>query len=572
MTLRPCWIDTAKAEDSTLPGGRQVFINDVAAKATMSKLVEAFRLLAPHAQMSGGHETSPLRIVTTIEQTDSWSCWAMMVFVGTIVLTVPIGSTQSEMSEAFDGQNATRLLRKVPVLITIKQMLANHQAWGTKLEDTNSLFAGPDIFSKIRIKRPTPVESSRPVEWPSLAKVAVSQETNAKKRDERTIEQPLPKVASKRPPSAVKPSKYSYGTKGEQLAHVKDTGNEEASDEDQDAWISQGNIHFDAEDEATAGISSSTHFFLAYMPAIEHIPPNQRVEEGLHLIIQLLHEMDKNSEVHPIDTKSSALILQRGDNLSRGIDGAKYFAPSNPRSLKPVTGTDGEGRPWNQPNIFLTLQILMTGKATMTAGKMNMILSKTTNQIYFDRKKVQAISTMMNIVLLRVHPKLCPLGILELLNAILRVYCKQEIKQTEDATLSESTEINVRSQIVRAHHLKNNTILKKLHQKYKDCNKAFHIEVAVEDMERVKKLLKCALKHGHFSEAFGSTSTLLFTGWHANSGAVSQNEDARKIRMHRIFVYHMDVIKIEGLKELLSVFNASRPYPPPMRGREMAKK
>ena len=64
----------------------------------------------------------------------------------------------------------------------------------------------------------------------------------------------------------------------------------------------------------------------------------------------------------------------------------------------------------------------------MTAGKMNMILSKTTHHIYFDRKKVQAISTSMNIVLLGVHPKLCPLGILELLNAILRVYCKQEIK------------------------------------------------------------------------------------------------------------------------------------------------
>ena len=94
----------------------------------------------------------------------------------------------------------------------------------------------------------------------------------------------------------------------------------------------------------------------------------------------------------------------------------------------------------------------------------------------------------------------------------------------------ESIEINVRPWVVRAHHLKNNTILKKLHQKYKDCDKVFHIKVAVEDMERVKKLLKCALKHGHFSKAFGSSLTLLFMGWHANNGAVSQNEDARKLK------------------------------------------
>ena len=143
-----------------------------------------------------------------------------------------------------------------------------------------------------------------------------------------------------------------------------------------------------------------------------NIPPDQRVEEGLHLIVQLLHEIDENSEVHPIETTSSAPIIRRGDDLPRGIEGAKYFAPSNPRALKLVTGEDDEGRPWNQPNIFLTFRMLVTGRAPMTAGKMNMILSKKTNQIYFDRKKVQAISTMMNIVLLGDHPKLCPLGIL----------------------------------------------------------------------------------------------------------------------------------------------------------------
>ena len=87
----------------------------------------------------------------------------------------------------------------------------------------------------------------------------------------------MPTVASKRPPSAVKPPKYSHGTKGEQLAHVEDTGDEEALDEDEDAWISQDNIQFDKEDEATAGISSTTQFFSAYMPTIENIPPYQRV-------------------------------------------------------------------------------------------------------------------------------------------------------------------------------------------------------------------------------------------------------------------------------------------------------
>ena len=91
-------------------------------------------------------------------------------------------------------------------------------------------------------------------------------------------------------------------------------------------------------------------------------------------------------------------------------------------------------------------------------------------------------------------------------------------------------------------------------------------------MERVKELLQCALKHGHLSEAFGSSTTFMYTGWYASNGTVSQNEDARKLRMHRSLVHHTDVIKVTGLTDISSVFNTSKPYPPAMRGRENGKK
>ena len=42
--------------------------------------------------------------------------------------------------------------------------------------------------------------------------------------------------------------------------------------------------------------------------------------------------------------------------------------------------------------------------------------------------------------------------------------------------------------------------------------------------------------------------------------------------MHRSFVHHTDVIEMIGLKDLSSIFNTSRPYPPTMRGRENGKK
>ena len=136
----------------------------------------------------------------------------------------------------------------------------------------------------------------------------VAGKTNEDKMDEGGVTHPVHTDESKTPTSALRKTKYSPKTKMKPLARVEDTSNNEASDKDEDAWISR-NIQFDKEDDPVDGISGATQLFTAFMPTVATVPPDQRVEEGLHLVILTLHEMDEKSEVHPIDVTSSAPIL-----------------------------------------------------------------------------------------------------------------------------------------------------------------------------------------------------------------------------------------------------------------------
>ena len=146
-------------------------------------------------------------------------------------------------------------------------------------------------------------------------------------------------------------------------------------------------IQFDKEDDPVDKSTGTNQLFTVFMPVIANVPPDQQVQEGLNLIISTLHEIDDKSKVHPIDVNSSAPILWRGDVLPVSIECAKYFVPANPRSLIPVSGVDKNGRPRRQPNIYLTLRNMSTGKATTIASRMNMILSKKGYQIFLTLKK-----------------------------------------------------------------------------------------------------------------------------------------------------------------------------------------
>ena len=269
-------------------------------------------------------------------------------------------------------------------------MLANHQAASILLDSDESLEKGPDIFSSININKDTistrVTESKDPEVKPSTEATAGFGATNKEDMEGSANTHTVCVDKSRTPTLALRPARYSPKPRAKLPAQVDNEGNDEVSADDPDDWVSR-NIQFDKEDNPVNMSTGANQLFIAFMPSITNVPPDQCVQAGLHLIISTLHGIDEKSEVHPIDVNSSAPILRSDNILPVDIECAKYFVTTNPRSLVPATGVDNDGCPRKQPNIYLTLKIMSTGRAKTIAGKMNMILNKKGDQIFFDFKK-----------------------------------------------------------------------------------------------------------------------------------------------------------------------------------------
>ena len=100
------------------------------------------------------------------------------------------------------------------------------------------------------------------------------------------------------------------------------------------------------------------NYHCIHMKVKEGVRPQQRLQQGYALAVEVLARANPRVYMAGLYENRKTVHIRKPEQVpTDGIGMSHYFVPQNPMCLIPQSGTDAQGRRWNQPAIYGTVAI-----------------------------------------------------------------------------------------------------------------------------------------------------------------------------------------------------------------------